>query len=285
MFKYVPAVDLPLPSAISLSCHAFTSFLVIVLICSLTRAREKKARKLEEAFLYFTRVASDHSLVFSAIQFLKASSMVFLGESRHPSDRPIHECGKRMLAPMMALAVICVMIGFFPMLFWPLLSRVTATWHPAWAAEAAPAALWNVSQANITLAVLAGLAAVLLGKRCRHNGIRRALTWDCGFANPTPRMQYTSGSFSELLITWFRWILRPQESELRPDQMLPTKASMQQRIPDTVLECVLLPITRFVMRISAAVRSLQQGRLHAYILYLVAGLVALGLIVLTGGAR
>jgi len=40
-----------------------------------------------------------------------------------------------------------------------------------------------------------------------------------------------------------------------------------------------------VLRISTAVRHLQQGRLQSYILYLVAGLAALAVLVVLGGVR
>jgi hydrogenase-4 component B len=39
------------------------------------------------------------------------------------------------------------------------------------------------------------------------------------------------------------------------------------------------------MRVSTAVRRLQHGRLQAYILYLLVGLVALALLASTGGGR
>jgi hydrogenase-4 component B len=49
------------------------------------------------------------------------------------------------------------------------------------------------------------------------------------------------------------------------------------------LERVITPLGEVIIRISTAVRSLQHGRLQAYILYLVAGLTALSGLVLLGG--
>ena len=101
---------------------------------------------------------------------------------------------------------------------------------------------------------------------------------------PTARMQYTGGSFAEVAAGWFRWILCPVRSIKRPHGLLPQDARVMERIPETVLERVLVPLGGRVMKLSHAVRGLQQGRLHAYIFYLVAGLAALGVIVILGGS-
>jgi hydrogenase-4 component B len=96
-------------------------------------------------------------------------------------------------------------------------------------------------------------------------------------------MQYTSGSFGGLAAGWFAWILQPERRLRRPRGPLPAGAHRVERIPETVLERVLIPLAGGVMQASAAVRRLQHGRLHAYVLYIVAGLAALGALALTGG--
>jgi hypothetical protein len=50
-----------------------------------------------------------------------------------------------------------------------------------------------------------------------------------------------------------------------------------------VLERVLTPAAEIILQASTATRRLQHGRLSAYILYVVAGLLALSLFVLLGG--
>jgi hydrogenase-4 component B len=51
-----------------------------------------------------------------------------------------------------------------------------------------------------------------------------------------------------------------------------------------VLERVIGPVSAGILHVSTAVRRLQHGRLQFYILYLVAGLIALGVLVILGGA-
>jgi hydrogenase-4 component B len=137
---------------------------------------------------------------------------------------------------------------------------------------------------HVALAVVAVAGVALLWRRVRQGGLRRGPTWDCGYAAPTPRMQYTAGSFAGIVTEWFSWILRPQRSETRPMETFPARAHFEEHTPETVLEYGFEPAGRLVMRLSNAARRLQRGRSQAYLLYLAVCLVALGAIVLWGAA-
>jgi len=184
---------------------------------------------------------------------------------------------------MLALAGVCVAIALAPVLFWPVLARAVATWHPAWTPGEMPVPLGTLGMVQVALAVATVSAALWLWRKAHSNGLRRGLTWDCAYVMPTARMQYSSGSASGIATGWFSWILRPQRSLRRPRGLLPVRAFYLERIPETVLERLVTPIGEVTIQISTAVRSLQHGRLQSYILYLVAGLTALGGLVLWGG--
>jgi hydrogenase-4 component B len=196
-----------------------------------------------------------------------------------------HECGWQMRAPMLLLAALCVAIGLAPVLFWPALANASAAWQPEWVAAAAPVPLVTLGSFHIAIAVLTMLAAVVLWSRVKQNGVARAGTWDCGYAAPTARMQYTAGSFAGIITGWFAWILRPQRHSHSPKEFFPAHASFEEHTPETVLEHVVEPAGSLVMKISMAVRHLQHGRLQAYIFYLLVGLAALVLLALLGGAK
>jgi hydrogenase-4 component B len=98
-------------------------------------------------------------------------------------------------------------------------------------------------------------------------------------------MQYTGGSFAAMPVTWFAWVLRPQRRLRWPRGPFPSRADYLERIPETVLERVIGPGSNAVMAASAWVRQRQQGHLPDYILYLVAGLVAMGLLVFFGSMQ
>jgi len=216
--------------------------------------------------------------------FVKVCGVVFLGAPRSAAAKHAHECGPAMRGAMLVLAGACVATGLAPVLFWPALARAVGAWNPAWAGVATPAPLFVLSAAQVTLAVLAAGAAWWLWHRVQRGGLVRAPTWDCGYVAPTARMQYTAGSFAGIITEWFAWILRPVRHEHRPLETFPTAASFAEHTPETVLEHVVEPAGGVVMQLSLATRRLQHGRLQSYLLYLVIGLAALAIIVMTGGA-
>jgi len=212
--------------------------------------------------------------------FAKAGAMIFLGAARTKPAAQAQECGRWMRGPMLALAGVCLALGLVPVLLWPVVSRAAGAWHPAWASAEAPAPLLKLGSVHIGLAALSAVAAVSIWRKARANGLRRDVTWDCGYATPSAKMQYTSGSFGGLAAGWFGWILRPTRKLRRPRGNFPVDALRLERVPDTVLEKVITPAGGIIMRASTAVRRLQHGRLSAYILYVVAGLAVLGVLVL-----
>ena len=168
------------------------------------------------------------------------------------------------------------------MVFWPAVARAADAWNPAWNGIVPPGSLPTLGAAHVGLAVLGGLAVIVLWRRTRGIGLRRALTWDCGYAEPTPRMQYTAGSFAGTITEWFAWILRPQTHDQRPEGLFPAAAAYGQHTPETVLEQIVEPAAGAVMRFSTIMRRLQHGRLQSYLLYLVVGIAALAGLVLAG---
>jgi len=217
--------------------------------------------------------------------FVKACGVVFLGAARTDASARARECGPLMRGSMVALAGSCVAIGLAPVVFWPAVARAASAWNPAWGGLDAPASLAAIGFSNVALTLIGVLAVSLLWQRTRQNGLRRALTWDCGYAAPSARMQYTAGSFAAIIMEWFSWILRPHRSQQLPQGPFPAQASFDEHTPETVLERVVVPVGAVVLQLSMLARRLQHGRLQAYLLYIVAGLAALAAVVLAGGAR
>jgi hydrogenase-4 component B len=217
--------------------------------------------------------------------FAKAGAMIFLGAPRSHVVAHAHECGLGMRGPMLLLAGVCVTIGLAPILFWRVAARVVASWRPAWVMVEAPAPLTTLGSVHVALAILVLLAAVWLWRKSQANGLARGLTWDCGYATPAARMQYTSASFGGIVAGWFGWVLQPERKMRRPRGHFPTEAIRLERVPETVLERVIGPVGAVILQVSTAVRRLQHGRLQFYILYVLAGLIALGVLVMMGGGQ
>jgi hydrogenase-4 component B len=215
--------------------------------------------------------------------FVKVCGVVFLGAPRSPAAVRAHECGPAMRGAMLVPGAGCVVIGFAPILFWPALVRAVDAWNPIWMGAPTPPALTSLSRFHVALMVGALGAVLWLWRRVQRGGVSRGPTWDCGFAFPTPRMQYTTGSFAGILTDWFAWILRPVRYERRPEGPFPVSAARTQHTPETVLERVVEPLGGVILRVSQMVRSLQHGRVQSYLMYLLLGLAALALSILLGG--
>jgi len=212
--------------------------------------------------------------------FIKAASTAFLGAPRSKAVSGARECGPLMRGPMLALAGASLAAGLAPFALWPALARAVGSWNPRWAGAGPPAPLLPLGAANIALAALLAVAAAWLWRRAHANGLRRGPTWDCGYSAPTPRMQYTGGSFSGIEAGWLSWMLRSGRVRHPPRGLFPADAERIEPVSEAVLARVLEPAGRFVLRLSAGTRRLQHGRLPFYIAYLVGGLAALAALVM-----
>ena len=215
--------------------------------------------------------------------FIKVGGVVFLGAARSPEAARAHESGRAMRGSMLALAGACLAIGLVPIAFWPALSRAVGTWHAGWLDPAEPAPLLLLGAVQAVVLTVAAFAAWLLWRRTRVLGCAIAPTWDCGYAAPSARMQYTAGSFAGIVTEWFAFILRPETHAERPTTLMPPAASHTTHTPETVLDRIVEPISTLVLRGAVAARRLQHGRVHAYLAYLLIGVALLSAVVLGGG--
>jgi hydrogenase-4 component B len=207
--------------------------------------------------------------------FVKVFGAVFLGAPRSEATAKAHEADLSMLAPMGMLALLCVFIGLGPLVVAPVLDRVAATWAPemsgALSRSAALAPLGSVTIVSLLLA--AGIVAAASWLHARTRAAPAVGTWDCGFAAPSARMQYTSSSFAQMLVGMFRWALRPSVHNPHPSGFFPATTQFSSHVPDTVLDRVLVPGGRVTARGFHWLRWLQRGSAHAYLVYILATLV------------
>jgi hydrogenase-4 component B len=214
--------------------------------------------------------------------FVKACGVVFLGAGRSPEAHAAHESDWLMRGAMLGIAAACVAIGLAPILFWPAIATAIGAWRPAWAGVATPAPLFTLGWAHVALAIALSAGTWWLLKRARR-GLRYGATWDCGYVAPTPRMQYSAGSFAGIITGWFAFILRPERHARLPIETLPKSASLVTHTPETVLRYLVEPLSGAMVRVAAAARVLQHGGVQSYLMYLVIGIVGLGIVALMAG--
>ncbi len=213
----------------------------------------------------------------AAACFIKVFGVVFLGAPRSDPASAAHEAGRAMIGPMLVLVFCCAAIGLVPWAFVPILDAMTDSWAGGTMQLPSLAAEFSLVPISIMAAILIALCiAGWAGLRWR--GVARAprgLTWDCGYAAPSPRMQYTSSSFAEMLVKLFRWALHPVVHAPGIRELFPRHARFSSHVDDTVLEKILLPAVRGGLWLVRWGRYFQNGSLQAYLLYILAVIVFL----------
>jgi len=206
----------------------------------------------------------------AAACFVKVYGMVFLGTPRSEEAARAHEAGRAMIGPMLVLAGCCALIGVAPILAAPFLDRMAV----AWGGEA----IGGLSIASsVPLIPISIIAAIIIGLLLAGTGFLlsrgignapKRLTWDCGYAAPSARMQYSSSSFAEMLVKIFSWALQPKVHPPKIDSLFPPDAHFESHVDDTVLEKAVWPTTRAINWLFSWGRYLQSGSLQAYLMYI-----------------
>jgi formate hydrogenlyase subunit 3/multisubunit Na+/H+ antiporter MnhD subunit len=213
--------------------------------------------------------------------FAKAFGIVFLGEPRSACAAGAHEVGPAMRGPMVLLAGACLTVGVLP----GVTMRVLGPTLTLVARQAGPAGVAAVTDAGDVVGVIgagaallaAGILAVTLlrSRLLRGRAVETAVTWDCGYAQPTARMQYTASSFAQPLTTLFRLVLRTQTHAKPLVGLFPRQGTLVTETPDAFRETVFRPAFAAIGQALGRLRPLQHGRMHLYVLYIVLTLIAL----------
>lgn len=206
--------------------------------------------------------------------FVKAFGVVFLGAPRSAPAMDAREAPAAMRLAMLPLVVGCIAIGILPTLFAPVLARAVAGAAPRLSAPVAlPALLQPIQMSALIVAGVVVLAILVILAVTRRAA--KAPTWDCGYAAPAARMQYTASSLARGLVGFFAWAMPPVVHTPRPFPLFPSSAAFESHVPDTVLDRALIPVLRGARWALGFVRFIQHGRMQLYLVYLGVTLVVL----------
>jgi hydrogenase-4 component B len=216
----------------------------------------------------------------AAAAFTKVVGIGFLGHPRSPEAEAAREAGGGLLGPMTALAVACVAAGLAwtaPLVFVFARHPESAAWPlPAGAAiRDLLAPTWTVGLAAALVVVLFAALALLRRRLLGRRETRETVTWDCGYARPETRMQYSGTSYVDPLAGLFQPLLRTRLDFDPPAGFFPrssrlattTPALFRKRLYEPAFERLRAGLQRFTL--------LQHGRLQLYVLYIVVVLLLL----------
>ncbi len=217
----------------------------------------------------------------AAACFTKAFGIIFLGEPRSTHPAQAHESPWAMRLPMLVLAAGCTLIGLCAplVLNWmePVLRIVTGL-------EADPLhknlvgkveLLHHVVILGVVFLALALILLLLRRRLLAGRPVTQAVTWDCGYARPSPRMQYTASSFAQPLTDLFAAFLRTRQALHAPQGYFPRDASLTTNTPDVCREHFYQPVFKAVVWLLAQFRWFQHGHVQLYVLYIAITLLVL----------
>jgi len=115
----------------------------------------------------------------------------------------------------------------------------------------------------------------LRDRRLSQQPLETKCTWDCGYALPTARMQYTGTAFTQPLTDFFNLTKGKNRTIQPPEGYFPTSASVDIDVTDPADHYLWRPINLITSRIADRTRRIQSGCLHIYILMAVIALLAM----------
>ncbi len=213
--------------------------------------------------------------------FAKAFGIIFLGEPRSGHGDKAREPGPCMRLPLVLLAGLCVLLAgaapFIPRMFAGAIFVITGI--PADQLQAhLSGSVGPLSRIVFAALLFGSFFAVALLLRLwllRTRDVRSVVTWDCGYARPQSRMQYTASSFVQPTVDFFKGILRTNKSAHRIDDYFPGSFTYKTKTADLFSEGFFRPVLESIRRIAGKLTWVQHGQLQVYVLYILITLMAL----------
>jgi NADH:ubiquinone oxidoreductase subunit 5 (subunit L)/multisubunit Na+/H+ antiporter MnhA subunit len=208
----------------------------------------------------------------AAACFVKVYGVAFLGQARSRHVRRARQAPLSMRIGQGLLAFLCLLLGVLPTVFIGLLNEVPrqllgqglpqATAHGwLWLTPISPqTASYGAPMVAIALFVALGLGLWLLGRGVRR--VRRCDAWDCGFAPPTPAMQYTAAAFTQPIRRVFGLLFHIDEGVDRQDD---GRLRHRLQVGDRAWEIFYVPVVRVVENAARRVTRLQSGNVRTYL--------------------
>lgn len=220
----------------------------------------------------------------SIYSFTKSFGVIFLGSARTNVNIATSETDKLMRLPQYLLVALILTVGLFPAFYIEKVFKIVLLYFPFINnIEINGLQFINQAQSVGKYAVLfLAFTALILFVRyffVRKQSVVVKPTWGCGYAKPSPRIQYTGKSFSKTIGKLLSTLVfeNKRYKELTGKEYFPKGRThsasytdlFEYRIVDKSLKRILYFMNRF--------QFIQNGKLQRYIVY---GLVFIALIFL-----
>ena len=217
--------------------------------------------------------------------FVKAVGVVFLGLPRSTQAEKAREGTRGMVVAQVILVVVCAGLGVASSAVLVPLGRVVsfAQGKPSVIAQA-----WTLPMPMLLILLACGVGALALWMSVlsRSKPARRFITWECGFGDLGPRMQYTASSFAQPIARMFRAMnhygvqVDVQGTDRRN---FPDAVSVESGYEPYLQTRVYAPALKLIQDVAGIfLARLQAGNIHQYLLYMT---ITLGLLLFVGCYR
>jgi NADH:ubiquinone oxidoreductase subunit 5 (subunit L)/multisubunit Na+/H+ antiporter MnhA subunit len=213
--------------------------------------------------------------------FTKVFGIVFLGQARTAEAANAKEAHSEMIVGMWIPAGLCIAVGIAAPLLLPAIVRIVLQITPAvsgdinTAVSIANTILWPVVISSLSLAVLVAVIVIFRRRLLRDRTVAQSVTWDCGYAAPTSRIQYTASSFSQPIVSMFRDILAWRLKTKQITELFPQQAQFESHTPDISSEYIYRPVFKWIDKFMGKMRWVQYGIVQVYVLYIAITLLIL----------
>jgi hydrogenase-4 component B len=218
----------------------------------------------------------------AAYCFVKVFAISFLAKPRTEKAANAVEPHGGVLPGMSLFAILCLLAGIFPMICLRMIDavnmdllgqKISNTAHGF--TNATPQMASSGSSPFIMLMIILSLflgiwASVRLFSR--GTKVRRYGTWDCGYKQLNPRMQYTATGFSKPVRIVFRWLYLPKRELVLSENgaKYSVHGARYQISTRSIFEDFLYkPVVKNTFRLFRRLRfMIQTGSIHQYLVYI-----------------
>lgn len=219
-------------------------------------------------------------------------SMIFLGSARTEQSQFAKDPGRSMTTAILTLSGLCVVAVLVIACFGSqILLPIMQTIVPQKIIQAEKTVpientMASIIQQNCDLvgqivlvfAIFLGILIFLVILRrliLRDHTITQSVTWDCGYLDPTARIQYTGSSFVQPLADLFASLIHYRKNMNPLTQYFNPNISFSSHTHDFFMQQIYERLFGRIGWIFGKLDWMQHGRLHLYLLYIGATLVLL----------
>ncbi|MGZ6123575.1 MAG: proton-conducting transporter transmembrane domain-containing protein, partial [Myxococcales bacterium] len=212
----------------------------------------------------------------AAAGLTRAFGIAFSGSARSEQAAHAREQGPAMIWPMAVFAVVCLGLGIVPRAAFALASPAVAQFGVDPGVLAAPIAqATRVGQLGLLFLALCAALTALRNRVLRGRPVAASTTWGCGYAAPTPRMQYSAASFASPALEVLGGAVKIETTDGLPEVPFPAALQRRSVAADRLEVALYRRAPAWMARRLADLRALHRPRLQMYLLYMFIALVLL----------